>query len=140
MILIVLNKNPKLETLLKHKHFIDSNITNEYDHITSGELQTMEVKTNRQLRMHELIVDHSSEAALIVMRMPRKLRKRFSSGGKKSPISCLPSLCFVKATASISACHSLCSHVPPSTSSSGSQMDLANSSPSPTVISEEKQV
>uniref|UniRef100_A0ABK9NGF5 SLC12A transporter C-terminal domain-containing protein n=1 Tax=Glossina morsitans morsitans TaxID=37546 RepID=A0ABK9NGF5_GLOMM len=39
-----------------------------------GELQTMEVKTNRQLRIHELIVEHSSETALIVMSllMPRK--------------------------------------------------------------------
>uniref|UniRef100_A0A1A9X1V7 Bumetanide-sensitive sodium-(Potassium)-chloride cotransporter n=1 Tax=Glossina brevipalpis TaxID=37001 RepID=A0A1A9X1V7_9MUSC len=77
-----LTESPKPETLLKHKHFIDhynSNVANEYDRITSGELQTMEVKTNRQLRIHELIVEHSSEAALIVMSLPMPRKEAISA-------------------------------------------------------------
>uniref|UniRef100_A0A1A9V114 RRM domain-containing protein n=1 Tax=Glossina austeni TaxID=7395 RepID=A0A1A9V114_GLOAU len=62
-----LTESLKPEPLLKHNRFIDydnSNVASEYDRIKNGELQTMEAKTNRQLRIHELIVEHSSETAL----------------------------------------------------------------------------
>lgn len=74
-------ERPKESTIRQHKQLIDNysfnNAANEDAVITTQELQEMEVKTNRQLRIHELVVEHSSEAALIVMSlpMPRKVRR-----------------------------------------------------------------
>lgn len=69
---------PKETTILQHKQLIDkycNNASSEATVITSSEIQDMEEKTNRQLRIHELVVEHSSQAALIVMSlpMPRKV-------------------------------------------------------------------
>lgn len=74
---------PKTETLLRHKQLVDNynqHVTQPEDRITDEELLNMEVKTNRQLRIHELVVEHSSEAALIVMSlpMPRKVQEMLS--------------------------------------------------------------
>lgn len=69
---------PKDITLQQHKKLINNYCENAgsiNSGVTDIELQEMEEKTNRQLRIHELVVEHSSDAALIVMSlpMPRKV-------------------------------------------------------------------
>lgn len=66
-------------TLLKHQELIQNfcqNTNNEYG-ITTEELQSMEEKTWRQLRIHELVQQHSRDASLVVMSlpMPRKVQQ-----------------------------------------------------------------
>lgn len=73
---------PKDTTIEQHKELIDSycyNAGSIDSGITDAELQEMEEKTHRQLRIHELVVEHSSNAALIVMSlpMPRKVCLNF---------------------------------------------------------------
>ena len=43
--------------------------------VSESEKNSLQEKTNRQLRIHELVVQHSSDASLIVMSlpMPRKV-------------------------------------------------------------------
>lgn len=77
---------PKEETLLKHKTIVDcynNNMSNSHDRINEDELQAMEDKTNRQLRIHELVVEHSHDAALIVMSLP--MPRKVSTATKLSP-------------------------------------------------------
>lgn len=74
---------PRPETLRQHKQLIESfsfNARTENPGVTNEEIQEMEEKTNRQLRVHELVVEHSSEAALIVMSlpMPRKVSSKIN--------------------------------------------------------------
>lgn len=71
------SEQPRPETLLKHKRLIEPfrrGVRNEFG-ITDEELLSMAEKTNRQLRIHELVVSHSSNASLVVMSlpMPRKV-------------------------------------------------------------------
>ncbi|KAM7362982.1 sodium potassium chloride cotransporter [Cochliomyia hominivorax] len=74
---------PKESTILQHKQIIDSysynNAGPEEAIPTTSELQEMEEKTNRQLRIHELVVEHSSEAALIVMSLPMPRKEAISA-------------------------------------------------------------
>ncbi|XP_065355203.1 bumetanide-sensitive sodium-(potassium)-chloride cotransporter [Calliphora vicina] len=73
---------PKEATLMQHKQLIDSysyNARSEEAAISTSELQEMEEKTNRQLRIHELVVEHSSEAALIVMSLPMPRKEAISA-------------------------------------------------------------
>lgn len=68
---------PKPETLRQHKQLIDSycfHARSENPGITNDEIEEMVEKTNRQLRVHEMVVEHSSEAALIVMSLPMPRR------------------------------------------------------------------
>jgi len=72
------SEQPRADTVLKHKRLIEPfrrGARNEFG-ITDDELQSMSEKTNRQLRIHELVVKHSSNASLVVMSlpMPRKVR------------------------------------------------------------------
>lgn len=73
---------PKQTTLEQHKQLIDSycyNARSEYPGITNEELQEMEEKTHRQLRIHELVVEHSSKAAMIVMSLPMPRKEAISA-------------------------------------------------------------
>lgn len=68
---------PRHDTILKHKRLIEPfrrSARNEFG-ITDEELHSMAEKTQRQLRIHELVVKHSSNASLVVMSlpMPRKV-------------------------------------------------------------------
>lgn len=68
---------PRHDTMLKHKRLIEPfrrSARNEFG-ITDDELHSMAEKTQRQLRIHELVVKHSSNASLVVMSlpMPRKV-------------------------------------------------------------------
>lgn len=70
---------PRHDTMLKHKRLIEPfrrSARNEFG-ITDDELHSMAEKTQRQLRIHELVVKHSSNASLVVMSlpMPRKVRQ-----------------------------------------------------------------
>lgn len=71
---------PRHDTMLKHKRLIEPfrrSPRNEFG-ITDDELHSMAEKTQRQLRIHELVVKHSSNATLVVMSlpMPRKVSTR----------------------------------------------------------------
>ncbi|TMW51827.1 hypothetical protein DOY81_003072 [Sarcophaga bullata] len=73
---------PKDTTIEQHKELIDSycyNAGSIDSGITDAELQEMEEKTNRQLRIHELVVEHSSNAALIVMSLPMPRKEAISA-------------------------------------------------------------
>ncbi|XP_037815432.1 bumetanide-sensitive sodium-(potassium)-chloride cotransporter [Lucilia sericata] len=73
---------PKETTILQHRKLIDSycyNAGSEEAAVSSSELQEMVEKTNRQLRIHELVVEHSSEAALIVMSLPMPRKEAISA-------------------------------------------------------------
>uniref|UniRef100_A0A1I8P469 Bumetanide-sensitive sodium-(Potassium)-chloride cotransporter n=1 Tax=Stomoxys calcitrans TaxID=35570 RepID=A0A1I8P469_STOCA len=73
---------PKPETVLQHKHFIDTYCAcakPEDPGITNNEIENMAEKTNRQLRVHEMVVEHSSQAALIVMSLPMPRKEAISA-------------------------------------------------------------
>ncbi|XP_058984572.1 bumetanide-sensitive sodium-(potassium)-chloride cotransporter [Musca domestica] len=73
---------PRSETLLQHKQLLNSyiaNVRNEYPGITNDEIEDMQEKTNRQLRIHEMVVQHSSQAALIVMSLPMPRKEAISA-------------------------------------------------------------
>ncbi|XP_075145555.1 sodium potassium chloride cotransporter [Haematobia irritans] len=73
---------PKPETIRQHKHLIESycmNAGSNHPGVTNDELEDMEEKTNRQLRVHEMVVEHSSQAALIVMSLPMPRKEAISA-------------------------------------------------------------
>ncbi|XP_037954068.1 bumetanide-sensitive sodium-(potassium)-chloride cotransporter-like isoform X2 [Teleopsis dalmanni] len=76
-----LSDRPKLETINKHKSLIQNfcqQATNEFS-ITEHELRSLEEKTWRQLRIHELIVEYSFKASLVVMSLPMPRREAIST-------------------------------------------------------------
>lgn len=73
-----LSTKPRMDTLVKHRQLIQSychNSINEMRHLEE-ELHSLEEKTHRQLRIHELVVEHSSKATLVVMSLPMPRRVR----------------------------------------------------------------
>lgn len=93
---------PKQETIKKHKALLNEFILDDSNGDIENELKTLEEKTHRQLRLHELVKEHSSNANLIVMSlpMPRKVSfvrylnrqiKNYSFSGFNIT-SCLPLL------------------------------------------------
>ncbi|KAH8381896.1 hypothetical protein KR009_000837 [Drosophila setifemur] len=75
------SEQPRTETVLKHKRLIEPfrrGASNEFG-ITDEELQSMSEKTNRQLRIHELVVKHSSSASLVVMSLPMPRKEAISA-------------------------------------------------------------
>ncbi|KAH8330958.1 hypothetical protein KR067_009485 [Drosophila pandora] len=75
------SEQPRPETLLKHKRLIEPfrrGVRNEFG-ITDEELLSMAEKTNRQLRIHELVVSHSSNASLVVMSLPMPRKEAISA-------------------------------------------------------------
>ncbi|CAD6995861.1 unnamed protein product [Ceratitis capitata] len=76
-----LSTKPRAETLVKHRELIQSfchNSVNEMRHLEE-ELHSLEEKTNRQLRIHELVVEHSAKSTLIVMSLPMPRREAISA-------------------------------------------------------------
>lgn len=65
---------PKQETIQRHRSLLNEFVAEE-NGVTDEELKTLEEKTHRQLRLHELVKQHSNNANLIVMSlpMPRKV-------------------------------------------------------------------
>ncbi|EDW84229.1 uncharacterized protein Dwil_GK14023 [Drosophila willistoni] len=75
------SEQPRHDTILKHKRLIEPfrrSARNEFG-ITDEELQNMAEKTNRQLRIHELVVKHSSDASLVVMSLPMPRKEAISA-------------------------------------------------------------
>nr|XP_014091112.1 bumetanide-sensitive sodium-(potassium)-chloride cotransporter [Bactrocera oleae] len=76
-----LSTKPRMDTLVKHRQLIQSychNSVNEMRHLEE-ELHSLEEKTQRQLRIHELVVEHSSKATLVVMSLPMPRREAISA-------------------------------------------------------------
>jgi hypothetical protein len=48
-------------------------------HITEGELEAYQYKTDRYLRLRELLLDHSSDSNLVVMWVAKKMLTYFFS-------------------------------------------------------------
>ncbi|KAM8706746.1 hypothetical protein ACLKA7_010934 [Drosophila subpalustris] len=72
---------PRHDTMLKHKRLIEPfrrSAHNEFG-ITDDELNSMAEKTQRQLRIHELVVNHSSNASLVVMSLPMPRKEAISA-------------------------------------------------------------
>ncbi|KAH8407263.1 hypothetical protein KR222_011792 [Zaprionus bogoriensis] len=72
---------PRHDTILKHKRLIEPfrrSSRNEFG-ITDEELHSMAEKTQRQLRIHELVVKHSSNASLVVMSLPMPRKEAISA-------------------------------------------------------------
>ncbi|EDW68151.1 bumetanide-sensitive sodium-(potassium)-chloride cotransporter [Drosophila virilis] len=72
---------PRHDTMLKHKRLIEPfrrSPRNEFG-ITDEELHSMAEKTQRQLRIHELVVKHSSNASLVVMSLPMPRKEAISA-------------------------------------------------------------
>ncbi|KAH8278959.1 hypothetical protein KR018_011778 [Drosophila ironensis] len=75
------SEQPRQDTVQKHKRLIEPfrrGARNEFG-ITDEELQSMSEKTNRQLRIHELVVKHSSNASLVVMSLPMPRKEAISA-------------------------------------------------------------
>ncbi|XP_017467653.1 PREDICTED: bumetanide-sensitive sodium-(potassium)-chloride cotransporter [Rhagoletis zephyria] len=76
-----LSTKPRVDTLFKHRQLIQNychNSANEMRHLEE-ELHSLEEKTHRQLRIHELVVEHSSQATLVVMSLPMPRREAISA-------------------------------------------------------------
>ncbi|XP_055901936.1 bumetanide-sensitive sodium-(potassium)-chloride cotransporter isoform X2 [Eupeodes corollae] len=72
---------PRLETITRHRRLLDGFVqssANPNGSVTEEEIQSLEEKTYRQLRIHELLVDHSSKASLVVMSLPMPRREAIS--------------------------------------------------------------
>ncbi|XP_055850067.1 bumetanide-sensitive sodium-(potassium)-chloride cotransporter isoform X2 [Episyrphus balteatus] len=72
---------PRLETITRHRRLLDGFVqtaANPNGSVTEEEIQGLEEKTHRQLRIHELLVDHSSKASLVVMSLPMPRREAIS--------------------------------------------------------------
>lgn len=75
------SEQPRHDTMLKHKRLIEPfrrSARNEFG-ITDEELHSMAEKTQRQLRIHELVVKHSSDASLVVMSLPMPRKVSFTN-------------------------------------------------------------
>ncbi|XP_073839221.1 sodium potassium chloride cotransporter isoform X2 [Musca autumnalis] len=77
-----LTHTPRAETLQQHKQILDryiANVGSDYAGVTNEEIEDMQEKTNRQLRIHEMVVEHSSKATLIVMSLPMPRKEAISA-------------------------------------------------------------
>lgn len=65
-------KHPESETIELHKKLLDGFNEGQNDDcvVSEAEKATLEEKTNLQLRLRELLLEHSTEASLVVMSLP----------------------------------------------------------------------
>lgn len=68
---------PKQDTIDAHRALLSEFLSDENTGVTEDELKTLEEKTFRQLRLHELVKQHSTDANLIVMSLPMPRKVRF---------------------------------------------------------------
>lgn len=63
---------PKEETIIMHQNLLKGFLEgqNEKVFVTETEIHQLEEKTNRHLRLREMLLKHSSDASLIVMSLP----------------------------------------------------------------------
>lgn len=73
---------PREETISLHNKLLDGFMEGENDDcfVSNLELKQLREKTYRQLRLREMLIQHSSDASLIVMSlpMPRQVTTRLS--------------------------------------------------------------
>lgn len=67
-----INKRPSKETIKFHNHLLEpfDEDTNSECFVSAAERSTLEDKTNLQLRLREMLLEHSMDASLIVMSLP----------------------------------------------------------------------
>lgn len=74
-----ITEKPKEETIIMHQNLLKGFMEgqNERVFVSETELKQLEEKTNRHLRLREMLLKHSSQASLIVMSlpMPRQVRE-----------------------------------------------------------------
>lgn len=65
-------KRPRFETIELHRKLLDgfNEGQNNDCTVSEAEMVTLEEKTNLQLRLRELLLEHSTEASLVVMSLP----------------------------------------------------------------------
>lgn len=68
---------PKQDTIERHRALLSEFLSDDNTNVTEDELKTLEEKTYRQLRLHELVKQHSNDANLIVMSLPMPRKVRF---------------------------------------------------------------
>lgn len=71
--------HPKDETIRLHNKILDGFMEgqNSESYVTNHEYKQLQEKTYRQLRLREMLVQHSSEASLIFMSLPMPRQVRF---------------------------------------------------------------
>lgn len=80
---------PKQDTINRHRALLSDFITEDNSGAIEEELKTLEEKTHRQLRLHELVKQHSINANLIVMSLPMPRKVSFVKLLKKKvPFVC----------------------------------------------------
>lgn len=67
-----ITEKPKEETIIMHQNLLKGFMEgqNERVFVSETELKQLEEKTNRHLRLREMLLKHSSQASLIVMSLP----------------------------------------------------------------------
>lgn len=67
-----INEKPKESTILMHKMLLQGFMEGQNDEcfVSQTELDQLKVKTDRQLRLREMLLEHSKSANLVVMSLP----------------------------------------------------------------------
>lgn len=75
-----ITEKPKPAAVEMHKQLINGfrEGQRETGYIPDTELKTLEEKTNRQLRLREMLLEHSSHANLVIMSLPMPRRVSLS--------------------------------------------------------------
>lgn len=89
---------PREETISLHSKLLDGFMEGENDDcfVTNAELKQLREKTYRQLRLREMLIQHSSDATLVVMSlpMPRQVRSLINDLSQHQLIVHLLGNCF----------------------------------------------
>lgn len=67
-----INEKPKQATINAHQQLLSQfqEGVNNQIFVSDVEILTLQEKTNRQLRLHEMLQEHSKDASLIFMSLP----------------------------------------------------------------------
>uniref|UniRef100_A0A182FSH2 Bumetanide-sensitive sodium-(Potassium)-chloride cotransporter n=1 Tax=Anopheles albimanus TaxID=7167 RepID=A0A182FSH2_ANOAL len=70
--MVKVTDTPKDSTILEHQELLSAVVdyNDDLPIVSESERRQLEIKTNRQLRLRELLLEHSKSATLIVMSMP----------------------------------------------------------------------
>ncbi|ETN67130.1 bumetanide-sensitive Na-K-Cl cotransport protein [Anopheles darlingi] len=70
--MVKVTDTPKDSTILEHQELLSAVVdyNDDLPIVSESERRQLEIKTNRQLRLRELLLEHSKAASLIVMSMP----------------------------------------------------------------------
>lgn len=71
------NDKPREDTIMLHKRILNGFMDNQNENdlsVTKDEYQQLQALTYRHLRLHEMLMDHSMHAKLVVMNLPMPRR------------------------------------------------------------------